>query len=622
MAETKVGIILEAQDRASRQIQEVSSSLEKMKGRFDQSVSASKQFAVGMTAAGVALGGLIGYGVKVAADLQTAKIGLTTLLGSAEQAGATVERIKKEAARTPFELVGLTQAVQLMTSVTHNGDKAIDIILNVGEGLAAMGKGQAELDRIIVNLQQVAAVGHASMVDIKQFAFAGIPIFEMLQQQTGLAGDALGDFISEGGVTFEALTTMFDKANDSGGRFFNAYKNQAGSFNQALSNLKDSFGIFLATTVETTGIFDMLTKAISKATEFIDAHKDSVANAVKWLSEHKIVIYIVAGAIMGALVPAIYAAAVAFGTLMITLAPFMLAGAAIAGIVAGIFWIVENWDMLSAKAAEIWGGIKDTVAGIVGAIVDTVQGWLTKLSEAWQFTWLFLKEFTFNLIGLWLGSIITLLDFFFPDWQAKLQAIADMAIAIFNFLKDGVIAVWDTVVNYVSDQMLKLWGFLQPILVSIRDFWVAVWSAVRDVFVMAFTAVRETAEVVINWITEKIDWLAQKVGQLMQPITELANKAKQAFGAIGSSVVSGFNSVINTGRSAIGLAEGGVVTRPTFAMIGEGGEPEAVIPLSKLAGIGGGGITINIMGGNYLSEDAGRMLGDQIIEVLRRNMKI
>jgi hypothetical protein len=45
------------------------------------------------------------------------------------------------------------------------------------------------------------------------------------------------------------------------------------------------------------------------------------------------------------------------------------------------------------------------------------------------------------------------------------------------------------------------------------------------------------------------------------------------------------------------LAEGGIVTGPTIAMIGEGREPEAVIPLSKMGsmGFGGGGnITINV----------------------------
>jgi hypothetical protein len=50
------------------------------------------------------------------------------------------------------------------------------------------------------------------------------------------------------------------------------------------------------------------------------------------------------------------------------------------------------------------------------------------------------------------------------------------------------------------------------------------------------------------------------------------------------------------------LAEGGIVTAPTLAMIGEGNGPEAVIPLSKLGsmgfGGGGGGITVNVNGGD------------------------
>ena len=47
------------------------------------------------------------------------------------------------------------------------------------------------------------------------------------------------------------------------------------------------------------------------------------------------------------------------------------------------------------------------------------------------------------------------------------------------------------------------------------------------------------------------------------------------------------------------LAEGGIVTGPTLAMIGEGNGPEAVIPLNRMGefGMGGGGnITINVNG--------------------------
>jgi SLT domain-containing protein len=44
------------------------------------------------------------------------------------------------------------------------------------------------------------------------------------------------------------------------------------------------------------------------------------------------------------------------------------------------------------------------------------------------------------------------------------------------------------------------------------------------------------------------------------------------------------------------MATGGVVTSPTFALIGEAG-PEAVIPLDKMGGMGGG-VTINVNGGD------------------------
>jgi hypothetical protein len=51
------------------------------------------------------------------------------------------------------------------------------------------------------------------------------------------------------------------------------------------------------------------------------------------------------------------------------------------------------------------------------------------------------------------------------------------------------------------------------------------------------------------------------------------------------------------------LKDGGIVTQATLAMIGEGNEPEAVIPLSKLGsmGFGGGGgnnITVNVTSAN------------------------
>jgi hypothetical protein len=71
----------------------------------------------------------------------------------------------------------------------------------------------------------------------------------------------------------------------------------------------------------------------------------------------------------------------------------------------------------------------------------------------------------------------------------------------------------------------------------------------------------------------------------------------------GAASAAGMTSL--TGMSALSsimpsfLADGGVVTAPTLAVLGEGSESEAVLPLSKLSGLmnssGGGSVQVNVI---------------------------
>lgn len=251
------------------------------KTKFDRKTASLKKditdigkkvgLALGAAAAATAT-----FGLKTAADLESSRQGFVTLLKSADKADETMARIKREAARTPFEIAGLTRATQLLASVTKDGNKSIEILLDVGESLAAMGKGQEELDRIIVNLQQIGSAGRATMLDIRQFAFAGIPIFELLEEQTGKTGEALQDMISDGGITFELLVEMFQRATDEGGQFFGAFENQSGTFNQLLSNMKDNFMIFASDFVTQTGLFDRAKEALASFGNFIQENKEQI----------------------------------------------------------------------------------------------------------------------------------------------------------------------------------------------------------------------------------------------------------------------------------------------------------------------------------------------------------
>jgi hypothetical protein len=131
-----------------------------------------------------------------------------------------------------------------------------------------------------------------------------------------------------------------------------------------------------------------------------------------------------------------------------------------------------------------------------------------------------------------------------------------------------------------------------------------------------------------DWILDKfkmvIDW-GQKVIDTFNRIVKAAREAMEWVGGGISGAVSNVKSTVSNIGGALGFAEGGIVTRPTFAMIGEAGESEAVIPLSKLPsliGATGGGSTININGGYYLSEDAARDMADKLMDILKLNRKL
>jgi hypothetical protein len=71
--------------------------------------------------------------------------------------------------------------------------------------------------------------------------------------------------------------------------------------------------------------------------------------------------------------------------------------------------------------------------------------------------------------------------------------------------------------------------------------------------------------------------------------------------------IGGFNF---GGISIPGFANGGIVTGPTLAMVGEKG-PEAIVPLSQMGAMGGG-VTVNVTGGLATSAEIGQAVVNAI----------
>jgi predicted nucleic acid-binding Zn-ribbon protein len=120
----------------------------------------------------------------------------------------------------------------------------------------------------------------------------------------------------------------------------------------------------------------------------------------------------------------------------------------------------------------------------------------------------------------------------------------------------------------------------------------------------------DSAQKMVDGLVAELDLMTPK---LMKKMDEIASKMKRKVN-IDVVITERVNKIVATVSGGIPqMAEGGIVNRPTLALIGEAG-PEAVVPLSKMGGMGGGGdININVNGGMATSAE----IGQSILNALR-----
>lgn len=126
----------------------------------------------------------------------------------------------------------------------------------------------------------------------------------------------------------------------------------------------------------------------------------------------------------------------------------------------------------------------------------------------------------------------------------------------------------------------KNWENVKAIFANIIDFvqnvfagnWSAAWDNIVAIFGNVFGMIVNLAKAPINGVISAINWVLEKINSISVTIPDWVP-------GVGGKTL-GFNI-----PTIPALAAGGIATAPTLAQIGEGGEPEAVLPLSKLAAL-------------------------------------
>lgn len=156
----------------------------------------------------------------------------------------------------------------------------------------------------------------------------------------------------------------------------------------------------------------------------------------------------------------------------------------------------------------------------------------------------------------------------------KINTAVTTAIAAISSRFPALGAVLSGLWKSVQD----VWGNIKAIFSNIIGFidnvfsgnWSAAWGNVVSIFGNVFGELANIAKAPINAVISVINTVLSKINEMKISIPDWVP-------GVGGKTL-GFNI-----PQIPMLATGGIATAPTLAMVGEGGEPEAVLPLSKLA---------------------------------------
>lgn len=485
--------------------------------------SFGKQAAVftGIAAAGI--GVVAKKALDMAGQFEQSEIAFTTLLKDRGKALAAIKEIEEEAKKTPYNLPDLIKANQLLISAGVNTKDARDDIRSLGNAIAATGGGTAELNRLAVNLQQIKAVGKASALDIKQFAFAGINIYKLLADSTGKTVEQ----VKEMDVSYEMLTDSLDKASAAGGMFEGAMDAQSKSLQGVVSNIQDVIGITLKDIAVQSGLFDAIKNGAKGLLTFIESIKQPVIGFFQEVGK------------IATLVTEVFNKDFDIGAWLSNEDYAKYEGfIEILRVLQGAFatfsaWVSENQELVITFLKGLAIGIGALVViGTITALVSALLNPITLvvaaiglLYTAWSTNFLGLRDIATAVFGVLsslfndvLMPIITSYTTFITEnWDA----IRTSTENIWSIIK-GVIQIAFGAIYAIFAVMLALFtGDWKKAWEQIKQAGALAWEGVKNIFTGAFNFIK-------GWGSQVLDALTKPFRDAWNTISELVKKIRDA----------------------------------------------------------------------------------------------
>ncbi len=339
------------------------------------------------------------------------------------------------------------------------------------------------------------------------------------------------------------------------------------------------------------------------------------------------------------------------------------AGAALlpvfAELVEGIQPVLESVGEELADAFTELGPVLTNIVGLLPGLLQSFTPLIPVLGE--------LAGIFFDLIAKFLPVLVSLFETLLPTIMDLAPIIADVLLVAFDALMpvlmtliealmpivDALLPVLATLITTLAPIVVRLITAFMPLIMQILPLLLGLIEFLIPILVVV-------AEILSVLLVEAVNWLIGTFEDFMEFLEPFTAFFEEKFGGVrdffygvingmigmwegfANSIINGVNAVIralntiqvsipswvpglggksfgvnirtlpNISLPRVALAEGGIVTGPMNALIGEAG-PEAVIPLNKMPKGNTYNITVNAgMGAN------GAQVGEQIVNAIRR----
>lgn len=252
-------------------------------------------------------------------------------------------------------------------------------------------------------------------------------------------------------------------------------------------------------------------------------------------------------------------------------------------IIVGAFKIFADIISFVARNLSIFGPILVGIgAGLVAYKVITFA--VSAATKAWAIVqaalFIVLNLNPIGMIAIAIGALVIAIGLVVTHFTF----FKGIAIDVWNAIKGVVIPIWNTLVGLFK---ITPFGFLITHLTDLKNIFVTVWNIITSVVKGAFVGVATVVSTIFGGIASAIKGAINGVIGIINFFIGLID-AIQVHIHVGPVGIdwNGLNL-----KKIPTLDTGGIITKPTLALLAANSKPEAVIPIGsgQFQGAGGGG---------------------------------